>query len=57
MKNDKPLHELLVEIHQAIIQKDKAERARVHAEERKAKAHWNYTHLMDTFRHGEYKII
>lgn len=55
-KEDKTLIGLLEEIRTAVVQKDNAERARVHAEERKRKAHINYTLLMDIFRNREYII-
>ena len=56
MKKDTTLDALMEDIKHALRDKERAERARVHAEQKKAKAHKAYTLLMDTFRAGEYTL-
>ncbi len=56
MKQDISLSQLLDEIKAAVEEKEKAEHARVRAEEKKRKAQCTYTHLMDIFRNKEFII-
>ncbi len=56
MKHDLPLATLLDQMRASILLKDEAERARVNAEARKAKAHITYLQLMDVFHAKEYTL-
>lgn len=53
---DKTLKELMKEIEESIEAKDSAERARVNAEAKKKKAHYNYLHAMEELQDGEYVL-
>ena len=50
------LIDLLEEIKLALLEEDKAERARVNAEFKKTKAHYNRIRLMDALRNKEFVI-
>lgn len=56
MKQDKMLDELMDEIKRAVREKEHAEKARVHAEQKKMKANNVLNLLMDTFRSKEYRL-